>query len=376
METDLDEVYYQKYLQYKQKYLELKQFKNNNNLDGGYALNPFSWFSSTPEFKNLQADDTNIPNETNMSNDDGEFENNTPPAPYNDELTNGTYLVFNITQDTDLDLSKLFVQTNYNRPEKVGITFYKVDEFRANPEFNEKSYIITKNGTKIKYTMISNTHEIDYYENKIQKVKDFLFLDKNGEEDDEIVKDLINTCYVQYKDRVNKSIDDSMEVFDKTDPIKTELVNIKSNFKQSNENADQRMSFYQNYTTYKDKVIKALKMDEYLKYKPFEFEIDIQFSRDYSTPFFKKLITEIQNKSKTQNVELNMIIKIDESYSQTDRFKFAESIKNETISNTSMYIKLVGDIALKRIENDAKKMASSSLLSSSSSSSSDFPDNK
>lgn len=46
MELNLDEEYYNKYIKYKQRYLMLKQLKNNNELEGGDWWPPWKWFSS------------------------------------------------------------------------------------------------------------------------------------------------------------------------------------------------------------------------------------------------------------------------------------------------------------------------------------------
>jgi hypothetical protein len=86
MESNLDEVYYQKYQQYKHKYTELKQLKNNN-LQGGF----FGWFNNKNEAETRMAYNTTSSNSSvnTRSND-------------NDVDTDGEYLVFYIEDEGEL----------------------------------------------------------------------------------------------------------------------------------------------------------------------------------------------------------------------------------------------------------------------------------
>ena len=49
MELNLDEEYYNKYIKYKQRYLMLKQLKNNNELEGGAWPWPLSMIFGSSE---------------------------------------------------------------------------------------------------------------------------------------------------------------------------------------------------------------------------------------------------------------------------------------------------------------------------------------
>jgi hypothetical protein len=333
MESNLDEVYYQKYQQYKHKYTELKQLKNNN-LQGGF----FGWFNNKNEAETRMAYNTTSSNSSvnTRSND-------------NDVDTDGEYLVFYIEDegelsDENLEKYKKFVQDNYDVENKTGIPFSSINEF--NILFNEKAYIVTKTGNKISYSMITNNVEPDFY-NKLEQVKSSFYIDKN--ESDPIIQNLSNNCFTSYITNVIKQLDDSIQLTN-NEEVKKNLERLKLDFSTKSTTDMEKQNFYKGYTDFKTTLIKTLDTDKYLKYNKFEYEKgDYRFMKAYSEKFFNEFIDKIKdnNKQKDTDIKLNMIIKI----RKTDKdYTFGEYVNKNSITITPMYGKIVAALTKRRYD--------------------------
>jgi hypothetical protein len=333
MEPNLDEEYYQKYLKYKEKYIQLKQLKNNyNDLEGG--MWPFSLFSSKVK-KSGTGTGTGTGSRTGSE-----------IGTVNDNNTDGEYLVFFIDDEGDgkmtnenLDKYKNFIQYYYNDEKKQGIEFISIEQFINSPLYNEKAYIINKIGNKITCQIITNNKELGFY-NKLQTIKNNLHLDKNVT--DPIIDNLSNKCYTAYTNNVITNLNKSIQNIDNNE-IKKSLEKIKSDFTKKSNSADEKQMFIKSYLDVKSEINKILNNDKYLIYKSFEYvKSNYKFNQDInnnSQKFFDELISKIKDNNKQRDgvIKLNMIIKIDKSKTH---YKFAEYINKNTISYTTMYGKI------------------------------------
>lgn len=347
METNLDDVYYQKYLQYKQKYLELKQIKNN--LDGGGGL-----FGKKKGKAVMRIDNGENNREDNEENED--------PDVRTSSLTDGYYLVFNL--DGNIDLTKNYVQTNYNKETKTGISFIKKDTFINEREQNEKSYIIKKEGKNITCNIISSAISEDF-NLKLQEMRDTLNINKEGKDDDSIGQLLETNCSSNYHNTMVENLKNNINKIEAKDitqvknkEIHDALSKFLDDFKRTFANNSRQ--FFNVYELQKKELIQNLNLDQYNKYKETNFELadENQFNKNYSNAFLEILKTEINKTSAGSDVpEFNMILKIQNNYLNDSHYKFGEYINKNNISITPKYVEIVKELAERRVNNLAAAAA-------------------
>lgn len=318
MEANLDKEYYQKYLKYKEKYIQLKQLKNHyNDLEGG--MWPFS---------------SKVKNPDTGTDDDNYM--------YNDRNTDGEYLVFYIDDEGEremrneqLDKYKIFSQFNYGVQNKQGIEFISKELFNNN--YNEKAYIINKKGNNIICQIITNNTEVDFYK-KIQTIKNNFYIEQKL---DPIIENLSNKCYTTYINNVTTNLNKSIKTIN-NEEIKQNLEKLKSDFVIKSNSENEKQIILKNYIDLKFEINKTINNDQYLKYKTIQFvkgNYNFNQINNNSQIFFDELINKIKdnNKQKDEIIKLNMIIKIDKSKTH---YKFAEYINKNNISYTTMYAKI------------------------------------
>jgi hypothetical protein len=358
-----DEIYLQKYKNYKKKYLELKNLNNNyynNDLTGGGPSQSeggmFEWVFGK---KNNQTQV--IENNKNINN--GQYKSvpvqniivqsmdvkQPPPDP---STTDGEYLVFFLKDEEGEYLSsnllnshKLFVQENYEPQIKEGLPFANINQF--NLSFNETGYIIIKRGNEITFTMINNKFEPDFYK-KLELLKQKFNIGNNNE--DRIITDLTNNCYKTYTDNVNEKITSSINDINNLE-VKTKLNTVLQGFNEKNSN-DQKQLYHQ-HSELKTKLSEILENKEFLKYNTYTFKIaDYYFGRENSEKFLTELADNIikftNREAEKENIKFNMIIKFRRD---GNHYTFADYIHKYSISITKMYTKIVSSLAKKRYDN-------------------------
>jgi hypothetical protein len=289
MESKLDDKYYQKYMQYKNKYLMLKQFKNNNDLEGGM----FGFFGT---------------NETSTAKPISKI--------LNDAATDGVYLVFNI-KDINKDSHKYVVDQN--------LEINKVRKSEFNIDNKDKAFIITKQGTKFICKIITDDINKNI-ESLLTKMKEELYLNDNQNNQD------LKLCIEKFNNYSDK-ITDILKQQNTNDKINTEISSVYKSFIERSNNIKTMLS--ENNTKLKDAFNKILLSSEYKKYNEFDFDFKSPFTKTYSQDFFKLLTDTIQIKTRN-TVALNMIIKITET---ADEYVF-EKRGIDSISRTPMYNKI------------------------------------
>jgi hypothetical protein len=298
MESNLDDKYYQKYIQYKNKYLMLKQLKYNNDLEGGSFMN---WFGSNEKKK---ADTkTTVAKATDAKAIDAATE------------TDGVYLVFNIDKIVPDD----HVYAIYQNKETN-----KVGKNNFNLRNNDKAYIITKKGDKFLGKIITNEKNID---SLLTNIKENLYLDTVKHPD-------LNSCiqnynkYSEYVDNIlNEKNISNKDIISELNKIRLDFLKRSTEMKNKlNSDNDELSKLF----------TKILLMPEYLKYKTFNFDYTLSFTSVNNSNFLEKLITVIERDNKNK-VKLNMIIKIKE----TDESYVFEDRDDKSISNTLKYREII-----------------------------------
>lgn len=323
MEANLDEVYYEKYQQYKQKYIELKQLKNNN-LDGGF------WFRY---FNSQKSTDNNVNSSNNVNPNE-----------------NGRYLVFSIDNTIDLDdianevkfnEYKEYVQTNYsNDANKVDVTFNSKAYF--NLKYDNKAYIIDKNLNEITCNMITKDVEPNFY-SKLESIKEIFSINKP--ENDPTINNITDNCFKNYDELISSNFN-KIQTDMTFSPIKNKLQLAQTEFKTTLET--ERKNFIKNYEDFKEKIASTIDFSKYLKYKTITYQTNYNFIKDNSEKFLTELINKIKSETNEEIPDLNMIIKINDN---DQDYKYAEFIGGDSISNTILYTKIVSAQANKRLKN-------------------------
>jgi hypothetical protein len=324
MEANLDEEYYEKYLQYKQKYLMLKQLKNNNNdLEGGG-----SWFSSLFGSKEEEApapapDAAPVPDAN--------------PAPdASNGTTDGTYLVFFIDEMkyNNYEQVKVFIQDYWNEiPVKDGHNFYKKKAFQN--DYHENAYIVKKQGNIYTYKIISNIFNESNFDDEFTQIT-------NLKESLENIKTTTNcTCEIPKTNLIENEnfqinlIKDKYNVISKLYEILSDDYNKAIGFLNT--------TFGNTIEDIKKKIESFENEDQIIKYKTntmdtFSSEV---FNIDTIPTFFNSF------KNKTTK-EMNMIIKIQDNDNE-DEYRFNGTILDKSVSRTKMY----EDIGIKVSTNRA-----------------------
>jgi hypothetical protein len=287
MEVNLDDKYYQKYIEYKQKYLMLKQLKNNNDLEGGGVFD--SIFGKKKD-----------PIETTQSIN-----------------TDGEYLVFYL-DEAEQDLKKYYRYINDK----------SLDKNLFNSTFFEKAYIVTKKNNSFICKLITNEKNKDITK-ILDKLNNQLLLGTTISENK-----ILNAWKTDNKkniDYVNKILTITVnngEINKKLNETKIEFTQIMDTI---NEAIDKK---YENLNT---SVQNIYKMPEFLRYK------DIIIT-DYNLPFNSlnhiDFLSKIPNSNTDSKNAFNMILKITQD---KDKYYLAythNTMNRDSMQWTSMYSKI------------------------------------
>lgn len=355
MESNLDDIFYQKYQLYKNKYIKLK--KNNNLHDGGF----FNWNSSTNgssgEVKKIvsiyeesKINNNNMrKNASNKSKNASNYFSNSVAKTNNSDIIyiesikdDGTYLVFNIgksfSNDDFLDMYKKYIQESYDEETKTGIMFDTFDTFIDMEDFNEKSFLIRKNNNNITCNIISR-QDVNIYD-KIEQIKN----DFDQNDNDPIKISLKNNCHEKYISDIQIKIN-NLENINDTD------LNTKLNELIEEERKKQDCIYLQ-YDEFNENAKKEIDkiLQNYLKYKTLKFDINYQLNKNNNKIFLDELKDEIR-KNLNLDLTFNMILKIDKNYdidSKFGEYKFAEYINKDSVSITSKYTEIVAALTKRR----------------------------
>jgi hypothetical protein len=298
MELNLDDEYYQKYIKYKERYIMLKQLKNNMELEGGEQ----KWLKDYYFYKNPEEENLEPQNEIE------------------------TFLVFN-NEYTTYDELKMFSKLVFK---SVDNTVIKKGENRDDPneqniqedddkkmlmtleEFYKQfiyGYVVEKNGNEYKYKLYDK--EITNTEYKYEKIEEYLknlrknyilehFSDKRPDnENDQKIYDLIDR-------QIRKFNEENITFFETN--IETK---IQSEIKDSTLMKTILEYSYQKLTNFNDNILDSTN----------------------NTLFLNKINEEVKRKEKP----LNMLIKID--INQLETFKNISYIESEA-NNTSTYLNI------------------------------------
>lgn len=307
MELNLDDEYYQKYIKYKQRYMMLKQLKNNNDLEGGFMQEwkknqDQEWlkdyfFYKYPEVENLEP-----------------------------EQEKETFLVFNNEFTTYEDLkmfSKLILKSvdnsvikksdNKDDPNEQNVQEDEDKKFLMTLEdFYTKfkyGYIVEKNGSEYTYKLYDPEKKLTEYEYKT--IDDYLT---------DLKKNYIFEHFTDIKP--NKENANDLAIYNL----------ISENIKKYN---DENITFFE--TSIENKIKSEIKDSIYMKtlleyssQKMSSFNEQILNSTN-NTLFLSKLSDEVKKKEKP----LNMLIKIDiNQFNTKENISYIESEAN----NTSAYL--------------------------------------
>jgi hypothetical protein len=342
MESNLDDEYYQKYIQYKHKYNMLKQLKNNyNDLEGG-SSGIFGWGASTPTEAPASA-----PAEA-PAEGESQVSPVAPVAPEidseNDPATDGTYLLFNVnqfmlTKPDSYDYVKKFVQ-NYHNDEanKDGLDFIDKTIFKG--LFTDNAYILVKTGRSYTYTIISDDRDLTFLDEytKINTLADTL----------------PNEPCDCKKNNLSISIDETMIINNahlkkKYDEIKMAFTNKKRNYVEAEAASDRILETVLNIKTdigtiLNDPIIN-LYNDNKFSFTTASLTVanNRVFLSHFNNEIYEKIMAIRQVDMSIANkltYDMNMIIKIKPSYESDTHYKFDEYIRSTSVSNTDMYTQI------------------------------------
>jgi len=318
---------------------EMKQLKTNN-LEGG--MWPFSYFFGSSETSQQVADSTDgtylvfYIDEEKINTFKEEYEKNK-----SDEflITKNNKELWNYFETV-----KNFTQNSYDDEEKTGIKFFNKNKFKD--LFDKKAYILIKNGKNITSTIISTdndnnfNNDIKNIETYINKINDLITKNTSMELNchttainniQENIKDMKidNTEYnhnlVKYIESLSSS---QMNISNNENKTKEEILEILNNLKK-------------NYTSVLETMNKSI-------YASMFYESSQISWKDVSVELILEEIN-IKGMKKIDNnekIKPNMIIKINND--DPVEYKYAETIKKNSISITNMYTLLNLLIASRR----------------------------
>ena len=319
MELNSDDEYYQKYLEYKQQYIMLKQLKNNNELEGGF------WESIFGKSKATLAKEQRMRERrlTKQAADQAAAEQAAAEQAAIEEAANyqgdGTYLVFQITDFSDYQTIKLFNYDNTKKkhPDNDIIPIMKKSEFQY-----PNAYIVTKNKKIYNYKLINGDTEFQNIYNDIQNQVNSIkthnctcAIPPLQNNPNNIINTLIN------------NLNGEIGVYSSNLSMKEqELANImKQNITNLMATGEHQMY-----------ILRSLDFDE------------SKFNESTNVKFLEKINQEVNaiinananaNEIKP-NVDFNMIIKIKDDYEATEDYIFDKIITKDDASYTETYARI------------------------------------
>jgi hypothetical protein len=328
---------------------EMKQLKTNN-LEGG--MWPFSYFFGSSETSQQVADSTDG---TYLVFYIDEEKINTFKEEYEKNKSDEINIANNFKEFWNyFETVKKFTQNSYDEEQKIDIKFFNKEQFKN--FFDKKAYILTKNGKKITSTIISTDND-NTFVNDLLKVQNFQnkieeLIEKNNKTALTCHTDIINNIqqdintmkidnseYNQQFANINRQIDSFVVSISANESnTKTSILDILEKLKQE----------YNQVLIKMNKSIYApSNYDTNIIWKDALAESNIDFILD---EIKSRGVKEIDNKEK---IKPNMIIKINND--DPLDYKYAETIKKNTISITNMYTLLVSLIELRRYTRTFKE---------------------
>jgi hypothetical protein len=268
MEINLDDKYYQKYIEYKQKYLLLKQLKNNDELDlegGMFGL----WGSKKTE--------------------------KTPSS----ETTDGDYLVFTI--DT-IDKSSYIYLIDQNSTKSIDMNDFLL-------KHKDKAYLLNKKGTRLTGSIITKDKNTKI-DTVISTMRKKLFIDKDIPLDEKkhiyTENQQLNEVIKKY-DTYYREVDKILRTDTNNEVINAAILKFRTEFLNNSEIMKTNMITY--HKNLKTTFSNILSMSEFSKYKSITIDYDNPFDNSNGDKFLNNLNTKIKSETGSDS-NLNMIIKI------------------------------------------------------------------
>jgi hypothetical protein len=348
MESNLDDEYYQKYIQYKHKYNMLKQFKNNN-FEGGGGFLGSSNKEAEPPLQNTNEEASPL----QLTNGEAQPLQITAPASDTeyDPNTDGTYLVFGMDMsmiDTKYEIIKQFSQIYHNdKQEKDGIPFVDKQVFKG--LFSDNAYILVKTGKKYTYTIISDRRAPSFAE-EYTKIKN-------------LADNLSNIACECKKSNQGLTIDNNLDITNIH--LKTKYDEIIHTFNEKKKNYIDAENGSENVLAtlldLKTDIIQYLNEPTINLYKENDFEfttpvLNVANNKIFLTYFNNDQLLDKINAINTKNMNtnnvfvgknnMNMIIKIKSD--DEPHYKFDGFITDRSVSNTEMYTQIETIVVRKR----------------------------
>lgn len=328
MELNSDDEYYQKYLEYKQQYIMLKQLKNNNELEGGSLLEYIFGKSKATLAKEKRMKDRELAKQAAIqAAEQAAAEQAAAEQAAIEEAANyqgdGTYLVFQINDFSDYPTIKLFNYDNTKKkhPDNDIIPIMKKSEFLF-----PNAYIVTKNKEIYNYKFINGDTEFQNIYNDIQNQVNSIkthncscVISPLQNNPNNIINTLIN------------NLNDVIAVYSSNLSMKEqELANImKRNINNIMETGEHQMYILHTLDFHESK-----------------------FNESTNVKFLEKINQEVNaiiqantNANANANeikpyVDFNMIIKIKDDYEVTEDYIFDKIITKDDASYTETYAKI------------------------------------
>ena len=345
MELNSDDKYYQKYLEYKQQYIMLKQLKNKNN-NYNYNYNELEgggmWETLFGKSKATLAKERRIKQERlkKEQNDKLAAEQAAAEQAAIEEAANyegdGTYLVFPVT-DHDLEDYSTIKLFNYDNTKKKFPNQEQIAIIKKTDFMYPNAYIVTKYRETYNYKFINGNTEFQNFYNEIQNNVDNI---------------------------KNRSCNCSIDPLPATpnDTINTLINSLNSVINVYSSNLSMREHELANIM--KQNINSIMETGEHQMYilHTLDFK-EPKFNESTNVKFLEKINEEVNsmiNKNgnvQRQHVDFNMIIKIKPDYETTEDYIFDKIITKDDASYTETYARINTIIA----NNDLDKKNKTTL---------------
>jgi len=316
MELNLDDEYYQKYIKYKQRYMMLKQSKNNNEFEGGNFFGRLFGYGNKTE-------ETNNNNEQNNENDENVQ----------------TYLLFHFPQnylenpEKILPYERIYKRSSATTKKDDINKFLNVDQFFL--DYND-AIIITTDGTTSDMRYIDKDSKginipFEKFEEYINEEKKKLTIDQDQQNEE---NKIIEIKYIDDYSEKDLNENDNINVNILNNKIKIfnnkiiELLNLNIDSMKNEFERDPKIINLKKYSTKKLNMV----IDESLIID----ETQPDNSKKQKNTFFDKFKPNNTNIPLVNNLEPNMIFHIENFNNDDDKFFISEFniiTKNQTYND-------------------------------------------
>jgi len=331
MELNSDKEYYQKYIQYKHQYIMLKQLKNKNNnynynyneLEGGGILESLFGKSKATKAKEKAEKEAKAASLAAQREareaDEIELQRQDAEAAYLANFSgDGTYLVFSVTNFNDSDYPNL-KRLNYDNEKrksensKDGTDIPIMEKVEFTTHFKH-AYIVEKIRDVYTYKYIINDDEFDsIYTTILNEV-------------DNIKKYNCNCNIVPVNNNNNNN-------------VSTLTANINDSITVYNNNYANHQKFL--YEDLVSKIDNQINNGDHQKFVTHTLSFaESKFDATNNDSFLMKMNTEAVSKTIKENVQLNMILKIKDTYKEDTNYIFDKIITKDDASYTTTYAKI------------------------------------